>query len=102
MEVAVLDEKIMRSLIDKELLANYDASPGFDLEHLEAFKKSSYEMEKQNVQDDAAVHVYEKMIDGPEGAPPVKLRIYEPGDRERGFFHAPCFSMAADFCLEAF
>lgn len=105
-----MDEKIMRSLIDKELLANYDASPGFDLEHLEAFKKSSYEMEKQNVKDDAAVHVYEKMIDGPEGAPPVKLRIYEPADRGEGllpcamFFHGGGFLFGSvlrqnDMCL---
>ena len=61
-----MDENKMRSLIDPELLANYDASPGFDLFHLEEFKKSSYEQEKANLKDDPEVNVYEKMIPAPK------------------------------------
>ena len=38
-----MEEKLMRSLIDEELLANYDASAGFDLDHLAEFKVSCYE-----------------------------------------------------------
>ena len=66
-----MDENKMRSLIDPELLANYDASPGFDLFHLEKFKKSSYEQEKANLKDDPEVNVYEKMTPGPKGAPDI-------------------------------
>lgn len=83
-----MDENKMRSLIDTELLANYDASPGFDLFHLEEFKKSSYEQEKANLKDDPEVNVYEKMIPGPKGAPDIKLRIYEPAGR--GVELLPC------------
>ena len=83
-----MDENKMRSLIDPELLANYDASPGFDLFHLEEFKKSSYEQEKANLKDDPEVNVYEKMIPGPKGAPDIKLRIYEPAGR--GVELLPC------------
>lgn len=59
-EVLKLEEKLMRSLIDEELLANYDASAGFDLDHLAEFKVSCYEQEKKNLKDDPAVNVYEK------------------------------------------
>lgn len=83
-----MDENKMRSLIDPELLANYDASSGFDLFHLEEFKKSSYEQEKANLKDDPEVNVYEKMIPGPKGAPDIKLRIYEPAGR--GVELLPC------------
>ena len=83
-----MDENKMRSLIDPELLANYDASPGFDLFHLEEFKKSSYEQEKANLKDDPEVNVSETMLPGPTGAPDIKLRIYEPAGR--GVELLPC------------
>lgn len=83
-----MEEKLMRSLIDEELLANYDASLGFDLDHIPEFKVACYEQEKQNVKDDPAVNVYEKMIKGPQGAPDIKLRIYEPAGR--GVELLPC------------
>lgn len=83
-----MDEKTMRALIDEELLANYDASQGFDLDHLDTFKPACYEQEKKNLKDDPAVSVHEKMIPGPEGAPEIKLRIYEPADR--GVELLPC------------
>lgn len=105
-----MDEKIMRSLIDDELLANYDASQGFDLDHLDTFKPACYEQEKNNVKDDPEVNVYEKMIPGPEGAPDIKLRIYEPADRGADllpcgmFFHGGGFVFGSvlrqnDMCL---
>ena len=109
-EVLKLEEKLMRSLIDEELLANYDASAGFDLDHLAEFKVSCYEQEKKNLKDDPAVNVYEKMIPGPEGAPDIKLRIYEPADRGAGllpcgmFFHGGGYVFGSvlrqnDMCL---
>lgn len=109
-EAFALDEKIMRSLIDKELLANYDASQGFDLDHLDSFKPACYEQEKKNLKDDPEVNVYEKMIPGPEGAPDIKLRIYEPADRGKEllpcgmFFHGGGFVFGSvlrqnDMCL---
>lgn len=105
-----MDEKTMRALIDEELLANYDASQGFDLDHLDTFKPACYEQEKKNLKDDPAVSVYEKMIPGPEGAPEIKLRIYEPADRDvellpcAMFFHGGGFVFGSvlrqnDMCL---
>ena len=76
-----MDEKLIRSLIDPELLDNYDKSAGFDLRHLDTFKPACDKQELANLKDDPDVHIYEKMIPGPEGAPDIKLRIYEPTDR---------------------
>ena len=76
-----MDEKLMHSLIDPELLDNYDKSAGFDLRHLDTFKPACDKQELANLKDDPDVHIYEKMIPGPEGAPDIKLRIYEPTDR---------------------
>ena len=76
-----MDEKIMRSLIDKELIDNYDVSVGFDIEHLDTFLPASLKLEKESLRDDPMVRVYERMIPSPEGASDIKLRIYEPVDR---------------------
>ena len=105
-----MDENIMRSLIDSQLLDNYDASAGFDLEHLETFVPKLTEQEIKAVKDDPEVNVYEKMIQGPEGAPDIKLRIYEPADRNGEllpcgmFFHGGGFVFGSvyrqnDMCL---
>ena len=105
-----MDENIMRSWIDPELLENYERSVGFDLEHLDTFVPACTEMERQNVKDDPEVHVYEMMIPGPEGAPDVKIRIYEPADRGEEllpvgmFFHGGGFLFGSvlrqnDMCL---
>ena len=98
-EVLKLEEKLMRSLIDEELLANYDASAGFDLDHLAEFKVSCYEQEKKNLKDDPAVNVYEKMIPGPEGAPDIKLRIYEPADRGADLLPCGMFFHGGGVCV---
>ncbi len=105
-----MDENIMRSLIDSQLLDNYDASAGFDLEHLETFVPKLTEQEIKAVKDDPEVNVYEKMIQGPKGAPDIKLRIYEPADRNGEllpcgmFFHGGGFVFGSvyrqnDMCL---
>jgi len=83
-----MDEHIMRSRIDKELLDNYDKSAGFDLIHLDTFRPATDKNEIENLVDDPVVHVYEKTIPSPSGAPDIKLRIYEPA--ERGTELLPC------------
>lgn len=83
-----MDEKLMRNRIDKELLDNYDSSIGFDLVHLDTFKPLTDKQEIENLKADTAVHIYEKMIPSPNGAPDIKLRIYEPA--QRGTELLPC------------
>ncbi len=97
-----MDEKLMRSLINPELLDNYNKSAGFDLRHLDTFKPACDKQELANLKDDPDVHIYEKMIPGPEGAPDIKLRIYEPTDRTANLFHAVCSSTVAAFYSEAY
>ena len=75
-EVFNLDESLMRKLIDPELLDNYDASAGFDLEHLEEFVPNLTKQEIQALKDDPEVNVYEKTIPGADGETDIKLRIY--------------------------
>ena len=47
-----MDESLMRKLIDPELLDNYDASAGFDLEHLEEFVPNLTKQEIQALKND--------------------------------------------------
>ena len=96
-----MDEKLIRSLIDPELLDNYDKSAGFDLRHLDTFKPACDKQELANLKDDPDVHIYEKMIPGPEGAPDIKLRIYEQTE-QLSRFHAVCSSTAAASYSEAY
>lgn len=76
------EDKTIRSRIDPQLLAWYDASAGFDFDHLETFVPKCNAAELANLKEDPEVAVRDIMIPGPEGAPDVKLRVYEPAKRD--------------------
>ncbi len=78
----------VRDRIHPQLLAWYDASPGFDFDHLEEFVKKCNAAELLNLKEDSLVAVRDEEIPGPDGAPPLKLRIYEP--TEKGAEPLPC------------
>ncbi len=95
-----------RTRIDPELRAWYDASPGFDFEHLEDFVSRMNAQELAALKPDAAVHTWETQIEGAAGAPPVKLRIYEPAGRKEPlpvllFFHGGGFLFGTVYRQEA-
>ena len=77
-----------RDRIRPELRGWYDASGGFDFDHLEEFRAKCNAAELANLREDPAVAVRDQLIPGPEGAPEVKVRIYEP--RERDGSPLPC------------
>lgn len=96
----------LRERIDPELRPFYDASQGFDFENLEEFVPRMNAMEQAALKDDPAVHVYETHIPGPNGAPEIKLRIYEPKGRSSLcpallFFHGGGFLFGSVYRQEA-
>lgn len=78
----------LRDRIHPQLRAWYDASPGFDFDHLEEFVPRCNAAELAALQADPAVAAWDRMIPGPDGAPEVKLRFYEPHPRPAG--DLPC------------
>ena len=70
-----------RDRIHPQLRAWYDASPGFEFDNLEEFVPKCNAAELANLKEDPQVSVRDQMIPGPDGAPDVKIRIYEPKDR---------------------
>lgn len=77
-----------RERIHPQLRAWYDASPGFDFDHLEEFVPKCNAAELANLKEDPEVSVRDEIIPGPHGAPDVKVRIYEP--REKQAEPLPC------------
>ena len=71
-----------RDRIHPQLRAWYDASGGFDFDHLEEFVARCNAAELANLKEDPLVKVCDRMIPGPENAPEVKVRIYEPANRD--------------------
>lgn len=71
----------LRDRIHPQLLAWYDASPGFDFDHLEEFVPKCNAAELAALKEDPAVSARDRTIPGPAGAPEVKLRIYTPNPR---------------------
>lgn len=71
-----------RDRIHPQLRGWYDASAGFDFDHLEEFVANCNAAELANLKEDPDVAVYDRMIPGPEDAPQVKVRIYEPKHRD--------------------
>ncbi|MBQ2752656.1 MAG: alpha/beta hydrolase fold domain-containing protein [Firmicutes bacterium] len=101
-----MDEKIMRQRICKDLVHVYDACNGYDIENLDQFVLTATAAEIAALKDDPEVHVYEKMIPGPEGAPDIKLRIYEPAGRDKilpgmVFFHGGGFVFGSVYRQES-
>ena len=72
-----------RDRIHPQLRDWYDASAGFDFDHLEEFVARCNAAELANLKEDPQVSVQDRMIPGPEGAPEVKVRIYRPASPEK-------------------
>lgn len=67
--------------IHPQLRAWYDASAGFDFDHLETFVPQCNAAELANLKEDPAVSARDVMVPGPKNAPDVKVRIYTPNPR---------------------
>ena len=67
-----------RDRIDPQLRPWYDASAGFDFDHLETFVPQCNAAELANLKEDPAVTARDVTIPGPPDAPAVKVRIYTP------------------------
>lgn len=72
-----------RDRIQPQLRDWYDASAGFDFEHLEEFVPKCNAAELANLREDPQVKAWDQMIPGPDGAPQVKIRVYAPSQREK-------------------
>ena len=77
-----------RDRIQPQLRGWYDASEGFDFDHLEEFRAKCDAAELANLKADPAVTVEDRWIPGPEDGPEVKVRIYAPSQRGEGLL--PC------------
>lgn len=77
-----------RERIHPQLRDWYDASPGFDFDHIQDFRARCDRAELAALKEDPQVLVRDEMIPGPAGAPDVKIRIYEP--KERREKRLPC------------
>ena len=71
-----------RDRIHPQLRDWYDASPGFDFDHLDTFVPKCNEAELQNLKEDPLVEAHDRTIPGPDGAPEVKIRVYQPKERD--------------------
>ena len=93
---------IFQDRIHPQLRAWYDASAGFDFDHLETFVPQCNAAELANLKEDPAVSARDVMVPGPKNAPDVKVRIYTPTPGRRSLCPA-CFSTtAAAISLAAF
>lgn len=72
---------IFQDRIHPQLRAWYDASAGFDFDHLETFVPQCNAAELANLKEDPAVSARDVMVPGPKNAPDVKVRIYTPNPR---------------------
>lgn len=96
-----------RARIQPQLLSWYDASPGFDFEHLEELVSRTKAQELGALRPDPAVRSWETELPGlEEEAPPIKLRIYEPAQRQGTlpvllFFHGGGFLFGTVYRQEA-
>lgn len=97
----------IRDRIDPELLAWYEASPGFDFDDLDTFVAKCNAAELANLRPDPAVAVRDEEIPGPAGAPAVKVRLYEPAARDGQalpcvfFYHGGGFLFGSVYRQEA-
>ena len=58
-----------RDRIHPQLRDWYDASPGFDFDHLETFVPQCNQAELQNLKEDPLVEAHDRTIPAPDGAP---------------------------------
>ena len=65
-----------RDRIHPQLRDWYDASPGFDFDHLEDFVPKCNAAELAALKEDPAVSAWDQTIPGPDKAPAVKIRLY--------------------------
>ena len=97
----------IRDRIDPELLAWYEASPGFDFDDLDAFVARCTAAELANQRPDPAVAARDEEIPGTAGAPAVKVRLYEPTVRDGQalpcvfFYHGGGFLFGTVYWQEA-
>ena len=97
----------IRDRIDPELLAWYEASPGFDFDDLDTFVAKCNAAELANLRPDPAVAARDEEIPGPAGAPAVKVRLYEPAVRDGQalpcvfFYHGGGFLFGSVYRQEA-
>lgn len=100
-------EDTLRGRIDPELLSFYDASEGFDFDALDDFVVRMNAVEIAKLTEDAEVLTEERWIEGLEGAPPIKLRMYRPAAPAQGlrpgllFFHGGGFLFGSVYRQEA-
>ena len=64
-----------RDRIHPQLRDWYDASAGFDFDHLETFVPKCNEAELANLKEDPQVVTYDRTIPGPAGSPDVNIRV---------------------------
>ena len=87
----------MRARIHPELLAWYDASCGFDFDHLDTFVPKANAAELAALKEDPAVKTFDQIIPGPVGNENLKVRIYQPAGQTESlhpcviFFHGGGF-----------
>ena len=96
-----------RDRIHPQLRDWYDASPGFDFDHLEDFVPKCNAAELAALKEDPAVSAWDQTIPGPDKAPAVKIRLYEPKPRPAGdlpclfFYHGGGFLFGTVYRQEA-
>lgn len=96
-----------RDRIHPQLRGWYDASAGFDFDNLEEFVAKCNAAELANLKEDPEVAVRDERIPGAPGSPDVKIRIYEPKDRDGSplpcvfFYHGGGFLFGTVYRQEA-
>ena len=95
-----------RDRIHPQLRDWYDASAGFDFDHLETFVPKCNEAELANLKEDPQVVTYDRTIPGPAGSPDVKIGSMPPGPGEHAlpclfFYHGGGFLFGTVYRQEA-
>jgi acetyl esterase/lipase len=108
-----MNPKIDMNRVHPELREALNMMPGgnFTRETLPAMREMMNSMPMSPVPEDPSISVYNKMIPGPEGAPEVRVRIYEPVDKKQGrpglmYIHGGGYFVGAPetadfFCIHA-
>lgn len=74
----------MKNRIDPELRETLELFPPLDLDNLEATRQGMAEAAEMNeIPVDESVVISDEMVPGPDGDPPVRVRIYKPKERTK-------------------